>query len=183
MTHPITRQAAADLDVSVIARTLWEIEQIKQLKARYFRFVDTRDWDGVVALFSPDCVLHSTLFPEARHPGDFFARVASMITPGTSVHHGHMPEITLTSGETATGIWAMYDYVEADDGSVGYHGYGHYHESYLKDPERGWLISRFELRRLRLDWFAGGPGSVRRDGQLGGHPAIGQRGERPNGAA
>ena len=27
-------------------------------------------------------------------------------------------------------------------------------ESYVKDPGRGWLISRFELRRLRLDRFA-----------------------------
>jgi hypothetical protein len=159
MTQPSSQQAAPglelELDPTDAARTLWEIEQIKQLKARYFRFVDTRDWDGVVALFSPDCDLRSTLFPEARQPGDFFAKVASMITPGVSVHHGHMPEITLTSLETATGIWAMYDYVQTDDGRVGYRGYGHYHESYLKDPRRGWLISGFELRRLRLDRFAG----------------------------
>jgi hypothetical protein len=156
MTGPLTRvTAATDLDVAAAVRTLWEIEQIKLLKARYFRYVDTRDWDGVTALFTPDCDLRSTLFPEVKRPGEFFERVAAMITPGISVHHGHMPEITLTSWQTATGIWAMYDYVEADDGSVGFHGYGHYHESYLKDPERGWLISRFELRRLRLDRFAG----------------------------
>jgi hypothetical protein len=84
-----------------------------------------------------------------------------MITPGISVHHGHMPEITLTSWETATGIWAMDDYVQTDDGSIGYRGYGHYHESYRKDSLRGWLISGFELRRLRVDRFAGGPGSAR----------------------
>jgi hypothetical protein len=148
-----------DFDAATAVRTLWETEQIKLLKARYFRFVDTRDWDGVISLFTPDCDLHSTLFPEARAPRDFFAKVASMITPGISVHHGHMPEITLTSWETATGIWAMYDYVEADDGSVGFHGYGHYHESYLKVPGRGWLISSFELRRLRLDRFT--PGVLR----------------------
>ena len=163
MTQPSIQQAAPDPDPdpAAAASALWEIEQIKQLKARYFRFVDTRDWDGVVALFSPDCDLRSTLFPEARQPRDFFAKVASMITPGVSVHHGHMPEITLTSLETATGIWAMYDYVQTDDGRVGYRGYGHYHESYRKDPRRGWLISGFELRRLRVDWFAGGPGSAR----------------------
>jgi len=179
MTQSSIHQEIPGFDPDATARALWEIEQIKQLKARYFRFVDTRDWDGVISLFSPDCDLHSTLFPEARHPKDFFAKVASMITPGTSVHHGHMPEITLTSWESATGIWAMYDYVQTDDGSVGYHGYGHYHESYVKVPDRGWLISSLDLRRLRVDWFAGGPGSVRRDAELGGPRAVGQRGERP----
>ena len=161
MTQPSIQQAAPDPDPAAAASALWEIEQIKQLKARYFRFVDTRDWNGVVALFSPDCDLRSTLFPEARQPRDFFAKVASMITPGVSVHHGHMPEITLTSGETATGIWAMDDYVQTDDGRVGYRGYGHYHESYRKDPLRGWLIIGFELRRLRVDRFAGGSDSAR----------------------
>jgi SnoaL-like protein len=107
--------------------------------------------------------MHSTVFPEARRPHEFFAKVASMITPGVSVHHGHMPEITLTSWETATGIWAMYDYVETDNGSIGFHGYGHhYYEAYVKDPVRGWLISTFELRRLRLDRFGGGTGATRR---------------------
>ena len=30
------------------------IEQIKQLKARYFRCMDTKDWDGFQAVFAPD---------------------------------------------------------------------------------------------------------------------------------
>lgn len=29
-----------------------------------------------------------------------------------TVHHGHMPEINLTSAATAEGIWAMYDVVD-----------------------------------------------------------------------
>jgi hypothetical protein len=162
MTGPIaeTDVSTTGFDLTAAVRTLWEIEQIKLLKARYFRCVDTRDWDGVVALFTPDCDLRSTLFPEVKQPRDFFAKVASMIAPGISVHHGHMPEITLTSWQTATGIWAMADYVESDDGRVGFRGYGHYHEDYLKDPERGWLISRFELRRLRVDRFAGRAGGA-----------------------
>jgi hypothetical protein len=157
MTQPSSQQAAPDLDPTDAARTLWEIEQIKQLKARYFRFVDTRDWDGVVALFSADCDLRSTLFPEARRPRDFFPKVASMITPGISVHHGHMPEITLTSWETATGIWAMYDYVQTDDGSVGYRGYGHYHESYRKalTGSRADPVPPGEMECLAAGWPSG----------------------------
>ena len=30
------------------------IEEIKQLKARYFRCMDTKDWDGFTMVFAPD---------------------------------------------------------------------------------------------------------------------------------
>ena len=30
------------------------IEEIKQLKARYFRCMDTKDWDGFTTVFAPD---------------------------------------------------------------------------------------------------------------------------------
>lgn len=32
------------------------IEEIKALKARYFRCVDTKDWDGFGAVFATDAV-------------------------------------------------------------------------------------------------------------------------------
>ena len=37
---------------------LWDIEAIKQLKARYFRYIDTKDWDAFSQLFTEDCVHH-----------------------------------------------------------------------------------------------------------------------------
>ena len=134
-----------------LAEKLWEIEQIKLLKARYWRFVDTRDWDGVIALFAPDCRMRSTVFEGVERPAEFFRKVAAQITPGISVHHGHTPEIELTSATTATGIWPMFDYVDTESREIGYKGYGHYHETYEKFPDAGWLITSFELRRLRLD--------------------------------
>ena len=50
------------------------------------------------------------------------------------MHHGHMPEIELTSDTTATGIWAMEDHLWWPEGSAlqHLHGYGHYHETYVK---------------------------------------------------
>ena len=36
---------------------LWAIEQIKQLKARYFRSMDTKDWAALEAVFAPDAVM------------------------------------------------------------------------------------------------------------------------------
>jgi hypothetical protein len=63
-----------------------------------------------------------------------------------TVHHGHMPEITLTGATTATGIWAMMDIVKLGDG---FRGYGHYHEEYVKIGGR-WRIRRLRLTRLAM---------------------------------
>lgn len=137
---------------------LWDIEQIKQLKARYFRFVDGRRWPELQQLFTEDCTFHSDGMAGVNSVDGvaaFVARVAHLVTPGISVHHGHMPEIAITGPDTASGVWAMFDYLELERAGrvVGLRGYGHYDEEYRKDPERGWLISRWQLTRLRVDKF------------------------------
>ena len=42
------------------AEQLLAIEEIKQLKARYFRCMDTKDWDGFGQVFAPNAVLDVT---------------------------------------------------------------------------------------------------------------------------
>jgi ketosteroid isomerase-like protein len=37
-----------------------DIEAIHQLKARYFRTMDTKDWDGLAAVFTEDVVIDMT---------------------------------------------------------------------------------------------------------------------------
>ena len=39
---------------SAVAQWLQDIEEIKRLKARYFRLMDTKDWDGFRAIFATD---------------------------------------------------------------------------------------------------------------------------------
>jgi len=60
-----------------------------------------------------------------------------------------MPEIELTSSDTAKGIWAMEDLVRFF-GFIELHGYGHYHEEYKKIDDQ-WRISYSKLTRLRMD--------------------------------
>ena len=33
------------------------VEEIRRLKAAYFRTMDTKDWDGFAAVFAPDAVM------------------------------------------------------------------------------------------------------------------------------
>jgi hypothetical protein len=137
------------------------IEDIKQLKARYFRCMDTKDWAGFADVFASDAVMDmrgemrdGTTEGEGLTTGnhEIAAFVRGAVDAITTVHHGHMPEIEITSATTATGIWAMEDKLRWPEGAPisTLHGYGHYHEQYERTAD-GWRISRTTLTRLRID--------------------------------
>ena len=132
-------------------------EAIRQLKARYFRTIDTKDWSGLRRVFADDVVMDTTSSGGGVITGadQFLAFLRGAIGEVTTVHHGHTPEIELTSPTTATGIWAMEDMLRWPDGSE-MHGYGHYHETYEK-LDGDWRITTSTLTRLRMD-LTGGPG-------------------------
>jgi hypothetical protein len=62
-----------------------------------------------------------------------------------------MPEIDFLDADTATGVWAMYDWVDDPARGVAWQGYGHYHEQYLRCPDGRWRFSKMRLTRLRVD--------------------------------
>lgn len=139
------------------ADQLLAIEKIKVLKARYFRYVDTKDWDSLRSVFSPDAVIE---VPEAAEEPmnreDALKLFRDVVVEGSvSVHFGHMPEIEVIDMESATGIWAMDDriYWPADQAALlGYsqlRGFGHYHETY-RCVDGNWTIRTMRLTRLRL---------------------------------
>lgn len=130
---------------------LAEIEAIKQLKARYFRTLDTKDWDGFRDVFTVDFVSDTRPSGGKRIEGrdDFLAFLAKAIGERGTLHQGHMPEIEVQSAMSATGVWAMEDWVRFFPG-VSLHGYGHYHETYRKE-DGGWRISSSTLTRVRQD--------------------------------
>jgi 3-phenylpropionate/cinnamic acid dioxygenase small subunit len=139
---------------------LLDIEAIKQLKARYFRLMDLKQWDAWGVVFTADCVME---VPEAdlvnTGRAEIVANVSAALVGARTCHHGHMPEIEITGDGTARGIWAMFDYVEwaEQDGTrVGLQGYGHYREEYRREDGE-WRIARTRLERLRVDSLAAVP--------------------------
>ena len=88
-----------------------DIEAIKQVKARYFRLMDTKDWDGLATVFADD--VHIDMTGEGggvtESVDEYMPFIRQVIGDVITVHQGHMPEITLTSPTTATGIWALED--------------------------------------------------------------------------
>jgi len=137
--------------------------EIGELKARYCRGVDSKDWVLYRSVFADAGIFDiSTDMPEngVFSDADSFVKNASEgLTGVSSVHHVHNPEIEVTSEITANGVWAMEDMLQWSDESSApgqkLHGMGHYTESYEKIGGR-WLITALKLTRLRLDFTPGG---------------------------
>lgn len=127
-----------------------DVEDIKKLKARYFRSLDSKDWETYAGVFAEDCTVDLTRAGgQLYHGREAFTAYARSLTLVQSVHHGHMPEIDLTGDTTATGVWALEDYNIWEDGSQN-HGWGHYLETYEKQNGR-WYIKTMALSYLRID--------------------------------
>jgi hypothetical protein len=133
------------------AATLLEIEAIKQLKARYCRLLDTKDWDGWRRLFADDFLSDTSEAGGKVITGadEFVAFTRASLRDQPTVHQVHAPEIELTSPTTARGTWALEDVVRFAPG-VNLRGYGHYAETYEKVDGR-WLFTSSTLTRLRED--------------------------------
>jgi hypothetical protein len=135
------------------ATSLLEIEAIKQLKARYCRLLDSKDWIGWRGLFSDDFLSDTSQAGGKVISGadEFVAFTRRGLRSQATVHQVHAPEIELTSTTTARGVWALEDVVRFGPG-VNLRGYGHYSETYAKVDGR-WLITSSTLTRLREDVF------------------------------
>ena len=129
-----------------------DLEAIKQLKARYFRTMDTKDWEGMRAVFADDVVIDTTDSGGGVVAGadEFLVFLRKTLQDVVTVHHGHMPEIEVTSSTTARGIWAMEDLLRWPNGTE-LRGYGHYHETYAL-IDGAWRIKTSRLTRLRMDF-------------------------------
>src|ERR1700678_1057947 len=87
---------------------LLAIEEIKQLKARYFRLVDTKQWTQWGRLFTVDVVVDfsddNRGQPPIRGRDELRTTVERLLGPCLSLHHGHTPEIEILSPTRARGI-------------------------------------------------------------------------------
>jgi hypothetical protein len=139
------------------------IEEIKALKARYWRGVDSKDEALLRSVFADDDLEIDMRNPTgpgsggsiATDPDKFAANCLKALSGYTTAHHGHNPEIEILSATEATGNWPMEDRLWLEDASksVGFeylHGFGNYHDRYRK-TEAGWKISYTTLKRSRVD--------------------------------
>src|SRR5262245_26276741 len=93
---------------------------LQELKASYFRYLDTKQWARWRELFTDDMVfvadteaVPSDIAPMTTSGDDFVEMVSETLANAVTVHQGHMPELTFTGEREASGIWAMFDWVDS----------------------------------------------------------------------
>jgi len=145
--------------------SLDDIEAIRQLKARYFRYVDTKQWSCFGDLFTEEAILDVPLVRKEPLRGRtaIVGAVSRNLGNLVTIHQGHVEEIEILDRNRARAIWPMSDLLLAvtvpltpttarnSDPGDRYQGSGEYIERYERGADGRWRISRCELRRLHLE--------------------------------
>jgi hypothetical protein len=129
---------------------LLELEALRRLKYAYFRTLDLKQFDELGALLTKDATASyedGRTVLEGRSA--IVAWLASVLgDPGiVTEHHGHHPEITLTSGTTAEGTWYLQDRVIVPAADVEIGGTAFYADQYRLTDD-GWRIAHTGYTRV-----------------------------------
>ena len=114
---------------------LEEIEAIKRLKYRYMRSIDQKLWDEMRDCFTPDA---TTSYSGGKYAFVGIEAIMKFMTESMdrpsflSSHRVHHPEIEISSESTASGRWALDDYVIDTKHGLTIHGAAFYEDRYVK---------------------------------------------------
>lgn len=138
---------------------LSDIEEIKQLKGRYQRHLDSKEWEELAEVF----VLEArSVYNGGKHTYQGRDALIGFLKEGLgtiqvqTMHHAHTPEIKITSETTATGTWYLEDFVLSQAPSKGapygttLHGTGIYSDEYVK-RDGAWRILVIGYERIFQD--------------------------------
>ncbi|CAN5370841.1 nuclear transport factor 2 family protein [soil metagenome] len=143
--------------IEAMVRRLSAFEDLRQLRGRYWRYVDTKRWSDLGELFIPEAHFldHIAEF-ECNGRAEIVERFSAALETTVSVHIGQQSELELLDDTHARGIWAMQDHVRFPPVSTHptmagpvaeMHGYGHYVDSYVR-VDGVWKFASIDLYRL-----------------------------------
>ncbi len=114
------------------------VREIEELKYRYVRCLDTKDWDGFAACMTPDVTsdYNGLSFADRNALVEYMRTNLEGIS---TMHHVHHPEITV-DGDTATGRWYLYDKVLVPALDYYLEGAAFYADRYARTSD-GWRIA------------------------------------------
>jgi ketosteroid isomerase-like protein len=130
-----------------------ELEAIKQLKYRYLRFLDTKQWEALGALLTHDC---ATSYDSGRFSCNGRAEVIAFLEKSMgshavlSKHHVHHPELELLNARSARGVWYLEDTVFDYRNKLRVDGTALYFDRYRKNSDGSWRIAHTGYQRI---WY------------------------------
>lgn len=137
---------------------LKDIDEIKSLKSRYFRALDTKDWDALEETLHPDISTSYSngklVFHGPKEVTNYFNE--SMPKTEITLHQGHNPEITILSDTEAEGKWYLEDRLIFAEGNeycgLQIEGSAIYTDKYVKVDGK-WLIRETGYLRIYEESF------------------------------
>jgi hypothetical protein len=130
---------------------LEDIEAIKQLKYRYWRHLDLKQWDELARCFAADAtVCYSSGKYEFRGVDaimSFLSESLGEARGSVTIHHGHHPEIELLGPTAARGTWALYNYMFNLKQNRGIRIGAYYDDTYAK-LDGAWKFKHIGYRTL-----------------------------------
>jgi len=146
----------------VTPEDLLTLRAIEELKYRYLRTLDLKDWDGFAEVFEPEATGSYGPGLEFGSAAEIVAFMRESLGPDIiTVHQVHQPEITLSgpgeaagdhsgrpSGRTAVGTWMLMDRVIAVAHGVLIDGASVYRDEYRCGSDGRWRITRTGYERI-----------------------------------
>lgn len=124
---------------------LWAIQELKH---RYVRGVDSRDWEGIAATLAPEMRAEYRVDLVTEGAEALVAELRQRLTADRiTIHHLVHPSISV-DGDRAVGTWTMTDRTMCLDINLMVEGISTSHDQYRRDPERGWLIESIRYERV-----------------------------------
>jgi hypothetical protein len=138
-----------------LLQEMHDYKQIVELKAKFVRTADAKDWNGYREVFGDDGV-YDFGGGFTLHDGQAFVdAVAGQLEGAVSVHRAFLPVITFESPTKAKGEWAVNDYIEFQPDPTtgeraGFNGFGYEYETYQKIAG-AWKITDWRVHYIRMD--------------------------------
>jgi len=133
-------------------RRLEDVEAIKRLKHRYFRSLDTQQWDDVLECFSDDAAVDygPNIRLEGKEALTKHLRERLRMEGSAGVHQGHNPEIDVTDEKTARGTWELYVHSIWKQMNRSLQLAGFYYDDYVKVGGQ-WRIEKSRMVQVFRD--------------------------------
>lgn len=130
---------------------LSDLEDIRQLKARYFRCIDTGNHSELATCFTENVAIDlrgGGYRLQVNGREDMVEFIASSFHSDViAMHHGHTSEIRFTGPDSAEGTWYLedrfIDFVRGED----CYGTSLYHDRYRRTAD-GWQVEFSEYDRV-----------------------------------
>ncbi len=130
---------------------LSDLEEIRQLKARYFRCIDTGNEVELATLFTDDVTIDlkgGGYRLQVNGRDDMVDFIGSSFNSDVvAMHQGHTPEIAFVSPDEAKGTWYLQDRFIDPARNTDTVGSSLYYDTYRRTSE-GWKIAASEYDRV-----------------------------------